>query len=376
MDIFELFDKELECGMAYVESELANAKYVLLADPETFMEAGASGNIFQKLLTKVKEIVEKAINTIKQFFASKQVESSLKSAEAAAKENPAVLKEKVKVKDYAKLEKLHKKTEAELKKCKTDAQVNDTMNKYRKQRNLILGAGAVAAVTLGAIFLYTKKKGKEAEVELNKALSEAETHLTAIREKELDTKKHDLYDRLENEKRKNDRDARWVREDLKTREGCDKLVHYMASKQCEHDVCKAQVELLRDAASDSVARNKEFAAKWMRVGAADIIKKNKIAQESLNAVRNSGDAESIAAYIAKTRDAVHASIKFDKRVDSELRSKHRDYDRARKRLKDLERYQVNPKLMEEQNIRRSDLEKDLVEARNEVLELWRKYKPF
>ena len=65
MNIFEIFDKELACDMAYVESAIADAKYEMLTDPEVFMEAGNSGNIFQKLLAKVKEIVEKAINTIK-----------------------------------------------------------------------------------------------------------------------------------------------------------------------------------------------------------------------------------------------------------------------------------------------------------------------
>ena len=76
-NIFDIFEQELVCDMAYVESAIATAKYEMISDPDTFMEAGGSGNIFQKLIEKVKEIVEKAIDTIKQFFASKQVESNM-----------------------------------------------------------------------------------------------------------------------------------------------------------------------------------------------------------------------------------------------------------------------------------------------------------
>ena len=179
-NIFDIFEQELVCDMAYVESAIATAKYEMISDPDTFMEAGGSGNIFQKLIEKVKEIVEKAINTIKQFFASKQVESNMKKAEEVAKENPGLLKKKIKVKDYEKLDKINKKAQEDLKKCKNKAQVDDVMAKYRKQRNIAIGVGAAVTVTLGACLIFSRKKGKENEAKLNKRLGETQSQIKAL----------------------------------------------------------------------------------------------------------------------------------------------------------------------------------------------------
>lgn len=325
VNIFELFEHEVACDMAYVESAIATAKYEMLSDPEVFMEAGASGNIFQRLIAKVKEIVEKAINTIRQFFSSKQVESNIKKAEEVAKANPGLLKKKVKVKDYEKLGKINKKAQADLKKCKTKAQVDDVMERYRKQRNIAIGAGAAVAVTLGACLVFSRKKGKQNEADLNKRLSETQTQIKALEAENTKTAKalHDtdqllqrsklanatkrekldeaektisqlriqnkdlkdinknLYDRAnaatgENRRLKLDQHImkNLKSENLELNKLNDDLYfenQYLKSEKetLEHQlaIARASTELLSDASKDAVAQSSEFARNCMKLGA-------------------------------------------------------------------------------------------------------------
>lgn len=259
VNIFELFEHEVACDMAWVESAVATAKYEMISDPDVFMEAGGSGNIFQKLIAKVKEIVEKAINTIRQFFASKQVESNMKKAEAVAKANPGLLKKKVKVKDYEKLDKINKKAQADLKKCKTKAQVDDVMDKYRKQRNIAIGAGAVAVVTLGAVCAYSIKKGKDAQSALNKVSDEYESTIFNL-QKELDVSM-DQTDRAiglnkELGKLLNESEA-----------SVTKLAERNQKLEGELAAAKAASELVADASKDAISQNREFAINCMKLGA-------------------------------------------------------------------------------------------------------------
>ena len=259
MNIFEVFEHEVACDMAYVESAIATAKYEMFSDPEVFMEAGASGNIFQRLIAKVKEIVEKAINTIRQFFASKQVESNMKKAEAVAKANPGLLKKKVKVKDYEKLDKINKKAQADLKKCKTKAQVDDVMDKYRKQRNIAISAGAVAVVTLGAVCAYSRKKGKDAQSALNKVSDEYESTIFNL-QKELD----ESMDRTDRAIGLNKELGKLLNE---SEASVTKLAERNQKLEGELAAAKAASELVADASKDAISQNREFAINCMKLGA-------------------------------------------------------------------------------------------------------------
>lgn len=302
VNIFDLFEHEVACDMAYVESAIATAKYEMLSDPEVFMEAGASGNIFQKLIVKVKEIVEKAINTIRQFFSSKQVESNIKKAEEVAKANPGLLKKKVKVKDYEKLDKINKKARADLKKCKTKAQVDDVMEKYQKQRNIAIGAGAVVAITLGACLVFSRKKGKQNEADLNKQLSETQAQIKALEAENAKTAKA-LYDTdqrlqramlgnvLKREKldaaektitglKIQNKDLQDINKNLRDRvsqlsdanRGLTGSNEFLRSEKKNMDArlarANAEIVVLKNAAKDSVKQNQEFAFKWMKFGAS------------------------------------------------------------------------------------------------------------
>lgn len=353
MNIFDLFEKELECDMAYVESAIANARYEMLSEQDSFMEAGGSSNVFQKLITKVKEIVTKAIDTIKQFFASKQIELGMKKAEAAVKENPGLLKQKVKVKDYEKLDKLNKKAREDLKKCKTKAQVDAVMDKYRKQRNIAIAAGAVAVVTLGAMYAHSRKKGKDAEAALTKTSKEYEASMrqmaeTAEKEKlelvvglEKSTK---LTERAinvnkgllaENDKLAKDNAAlkgnearlNVINSGLSTRNR--ELEERQTKLETMLAIAQAESVLATDASKDSMAQNKEFAFKWMKFGASmERLAQARREDDKLRASRKEGITKDLPKGSYPSRAAVMdstdrivaredmASDRFDKIKDS------------------------------------------------------------
>ena len=398
-NIFDIFEQELVCDMAYVESAIATAKYEMISDPDTFMEAGGSGNIFQKLIEKVKEIVEKAINTIKQFFASKQVESNMKKAEEVAKENPGLLKKKIKVKDYEKLDKINKKAQEDLKKCKNKAQVDDVMAKYRKQRNIAIGVGAAVTVTLGACLIFSRKKGKENEAKLNKRLGETQSQIKAL-ESEYAKATKELYKtdqslqraRLGNVLKREKLDefeksaSGLIKKLSEENQNLFKKNMGLQSKnfelQSQLDIAKAQLELLNNSASDSVAQSKEFALKWMQVGSAaeQANQKRHLRRNRENYIKMNADDPVRAEKGKRTLpDKIEservATDKFISKLDSALAATHKDYGRVLNRINILEKYIDNEEFIKSHNLNPSDMKAELSEKKQELLELRKKYKP-
>lgn len=353
MNIFDLFEKELECDMAYVESAIANARYEMLSNQDSFMEAGGSPNVFQKLITKVKEIVTKAIDTIKQFFASKQIELGMKKAEAAAKENPGLLKQKVKVKDYEKLDKLNKKAREDLKKCKTKAQVDAVMDKYRKQRNIAIAAGAVAVVTLGAMYAHSRKKGKDAEAALTKTSKEYEASMRQMEEM-MEKKNLELVADLEKSTKLTERainvnkgllaENTKLAKDNAALKGNEARLNAMNSALSKRNdtleenqtkleamlaVAQAESVLAADASKDSIAQNREFAFAWMKFGASmEKLSQARKDDDKLRADRRNGLAKDLPKGSYPSREDISnstnrvvkleeiASDRFDKIKDS------------------------------------------------------------
>ena len=277
----------------------------------------------------------------------------MKSAEAAAKENPALLKGKVKVKDYEKLDKLNQKTQAELKKCKTTAQVNNVMDKYRKQRNIILGAGAVAVVTLGTLFVYSKKKGKQNEAELNKKLSEAKTQIAKLHEQNTKNIEDAIKAGKERDREKNAALRETTNTLLKLNKESEELFNKNKTLQSENielqsqlEIAKAQIELLNNAASDSVSQSREFARNCMKLGAqmqrtSDARKAVYKTRNALEEARAAGDDKAVASLSkslsnAKLKANYSASKVLDKR-DAVLVSENKEYKRLGRMIEDTKK---------------------------------------
>ena len=106
---------------------------------------------FISVLKKIKDAIISAINSIKSFFTSKKVkdlEKFMKSNQDKAN------KEKVKIQDYDKLNKL---TDDALKEVKKSNDPDEVVRKYKKQRNILLGIGSFITITATALFIKFKK---------------------------------------------------------------------------------------------------------------------------------------------------------------------------------------------------------------------------
>lgn len=108
-------------------------------------------NSKDSFLTKVKKLIDKAIQKVKEFFSKKQTVENTKKLEEAVKKDPSLKNKKVKVKDYSKVQKLEEDTMKKLKSAKSDADADRIMEDYKKKRNKLIAGGAVATVSVGAI---------------------------------------------------------------------------------------------------------------------------------------------------------------------------------------------------------------------------------
>lgn len=111
----------------------------------------AKENIFQRAIKKIKELFQKVKDKITEFLQSKK----LKKVEKQLQENPELAKKTVKIPDYDKLHKLNLDTANRMtdKNCDPEKE----MAKYKKQRNVILGAGALVTISLGTALVKLKK---------------------------------------------------------------------------------------------------------------------------------------------------------------------------------------------------------------------------
>lgn len=134
-----------------------------------FLEAEGK-SIFQKIMDKLKDIIDKVKKKITDFINSTVFKKKVKELETTLDENPELKNVKVKIPDYEKVHKLNNDTLIILDKS------NDTeklMEKYRKQRNKLLGALTVTVVTAGAALVFLKKYSDKKIAVLDEALKKS-----------------------------------------------------------------------------------------------------------------------------------------------------------------------------------------------------------
>lgn len=164
----EVFQNELAVEFHDIETDLW-----LINGTSCYTEAAeqAKENIFQRAVKKIKELFQKVKDKITEFIQDRE----FKKLEKQLQENPELAKKTVKMPDYDKLHKLNKDTANKMtdKNCDPEKE----MAKYKKQRNILLGAGAAVTISLGVALMKIKKlKGQcdESIKSLSKAVDELE----------------------------------------------------------------------------------------------------------------------------------------------------------------------------------------------------------
>ena len=159
--------------------------------------------------------------------------------ETAIKENPELGKQQISIPNYDDMHDLYKKTISDL-----EGKVENTektMEKYRKQRNTIMKAGAVTTVTLAAGIGIVRHIGKKKREELE--FNNKELQKQCIKDKEeIENLEQEIADqRMENSKKAEQiesqkriiRDQKTDIQALQTRSPVKKFV-YKTSKTLDH----------------------------------------------------------------------------------------------------------------------------------------------
>lgn len=155
---FDIMIKEAEIEFNEIRADLIVSPYMESAD--FFFESEGDGNFFTRMIEKIGTLINNIKEKIISFFKKDTTEKTVKEIEDVAKENPELLNAAVSIRDYHALYSLNEMTQKKLmdEKC----EVEKTMKKYRKQRNIILAAGAAVTISLGAaLVIVTKKKDEK-----------------------------------------------------------------------------------------------------------------------------------------------------------------------------------------------------------------------
>lgn len=188
MRAFDITEKEID--IIVLESKAIMSQLPLITYGLMMEKEGKS--LFERIIDKMKEIVEKVKEKIQSFITSKKVKDEVEKMENVVKNNPELGKEKVQIPDYSKLDKLNK--EYTLKIIKGNEE--QLMIKYKKQRNFLvknLGFTIVTfAVALGMLTKYSKDKIQSLQNSLSKATDnvrklERQNHNLSAENNELKT---------------------------------------------------------------------------------------------------------------------------------------------------------------------------------------------
>lgn len=142
-----MFEKEIE-----IENMELSMMVSQLNTP--FFESGNGENIIVRICKKIRELIEKCKNGIIKLFSSKGFKKKEDEINSLLSKNPKLKNEKIKIRDYKKLDKLDEDTYRQLKKSNDPDAV---IEKYKKQRNAII-AGSTMSIGIAAALLYIKNR--------------------------------------------------------------------------------------------------------------------------------------------------------------------------------------------------------------------------
>ena len=139
-------------------------QYILLdrMSDDVYYENGNNeskiSNFFTSLITKITNAIKKAKDAIVSLFTQKKVDDTINNLENKIKENPELGKQQVKIPYSGQLDKLTQEIRVNI---DTTSNTQETIEKYKKQRNRILKGGIFVTVSLGsALVILSKLKNK------------------------------------------------------------------------------------------------------------------------------------------------------------------------------------------------------------------------
>lgn len=342
---FNNIERETEIGFMEA-SMIAN-----MLDFNIIIEA-ENQSVVDKFINKMKETVENMKRKIQEFVTSAVIKSKLQQIKEIFQKNPSLKDEKIKVKDYEKLNKLSMDTAKEL---ETTKDVNATMEKYRKQRNKILAGGAVTTMSLATAFVYIIKKKDEKIKDLEDLVNGLNKTISK-QGKEID-RLHDLNTKIKDENKKLNRKV----DMLQARNAAAKA--QTAAKHLKQDIqetssnvkknadsvtakAKAIVEVTSDQSKDILGSVKEIAGTLLS-GESTIKKATNVAKEVGNIGKKadsivSGNA--VDEKIRQLKERGNALQKERKRFEAVANNENRsdgDREKARVQAEKIRKEQEN-----------------------------------
>lgn len=194
---------ELKKDIIVVEKEIRSITKGLSEDAMTNVEIVSyklqnyivESSSEDSIISKIKVLIDSIIEKIRSLFDKS---SKLEEARSAIDSDKELKKTSIKTIDYNKLHSLEKTSAEKIMKAQTERDVYDIIEKYKKQRNIILGTTAAVTITLGAAITHVIKHKNEKITNLENTKKSLEREYA-----DLQKRNKDLIDRVSTLKDKN-----------------------------------------------------------------------------------------------------------------------------------------------------------------------------
>lgn len=156
MNPFEVCERETEISFMEMTQEIDLRSRLYMIN-----EVGGIASLVDSIIQKIKEIFDNIKSRIQEYFTGEEYDKSVSKLESILKKNPLARDKKVKVKETGKLRGLFRETVDKIRRAKNADEIEDAMNKYKKQRNILLAAGAGILITGSALLIMARKHSKD-----------------------------------------------------------------------------------------------------------------------------------------------------------------------------------------------------------------------
>lgn len=298
-------------------------------------------NFFDRLISKIKEIINNIREKISSFFSQKTTKDTIDKIEKESKTNPKILKKQVEMIDYDKLNKLNAEMQAEL--SRGNGNLKEKMEKYRSQRNKVIAAGAVTTISLGAALVIVTNKMKNTNDKLNSQLNSTTKELNALklRHKNIRSKLNEKEEENRNLKDKitilkQPSKAKKIQATAKIakRKISDNSGKMSDSVELLKQTANANVEVLRNASSDIMHQSLD-AFKACKSADTGIIEKGKAVTNSVSDIKktitNTTNGTSKKEIITNNKEELRKKLKSLKEKRERAEKIYKDKSQPKER---------------------------------------------
>ena len=190
-----------------------------------FLENGSTevkSSFLDKMIEKIKSVTNSIVTWIQEFYQkhfTKKVETEL---EEKMKKDPSFKNKKIRVRDNDKIAEIQTATVNAIQECKRIDEVEATMKKYRKQRNVLIAATTAVTITATAGLAWLRKSKDK---KINEIAKTNKTLLNSV--KKLQNNLSETEQRATSEREKYTSKIKEQNEIIK---GKNRQIHYLAAK--------------------------------------------------------------------------------------------------------------------------------------------------